>query len=134
MKERKVGAFVSGIVVLIAVACVSAAFLANASPYVTVSQARQISGDRLHLAGDLQPGTLVNDIAKRQISFQLKDQEGGLVTVVYNGDPQSSLSEATKIVAIGAMKDDKFYSDKLLIKCPSKYEGQTNPTTVAQSR
>jgi cytochrome c-type biogenesis protein CcmE len=66
-----------------------------------------------------------------QISFRLKDKEGSVVTVVYSGPPQSNLAEATQVVAIGAMKDGKFVSDQLLVKCPSKYEGKENGATKA---
>jgi len=37
--------------------------------------------------------------------------------------PQN-MGEATKVVAIGGMKDGKFVSDQLLVKCPSKYESE----------
>jgi cytochrome c-type biogenesis protein CcmE len=124
MKQRKIGAFVTGIVVLLALALVSTAFLANASPYVTVSQARNSTGDRLHLSGDLQQDSVAQDFKNHLITFRLKDQEGTVVTVVYSGPPPANLGEAKKVVAIGGMKDGKFYSDQLLVKCPSKYEGQ----------
>jgi len=35
---------------------------------------------------------------------------------------KSWLSSATKVVAVGGMKDGAFHATKLLIKCPSKYE------------
>ena len=134
MKDKKVGALITGIVVIIAVVCVATAFQANASQFVTVSQARHSSADRLHLYGEMQRGTLVNDIRNRQVLFQMKDEAGEIVTVEYKGVAQSTLGEATKLVAIGAMKGDRFVSDQLLVKCPSKYEAEQKPTTVAQSR
>jgi len=33
------------------------------------------------------------------------------------------MAQATEVVAIGSMKGSEFHSEKLLIKCPSKYEG-----------
>jgi hypothetical protein len=31
---------------------------------------------------------------------------------------------ATNVVAIGTYKDGRFVSDKLLVKCPSKYQAE----------
>jgi cytochrome c-type biogenesis protein CcmE len=43
--------------------------------------------------------------------------------VIYTGPPPQDMSLATEIVAIGSMQGAEFHSNKLLVKCPSKYEG-----------
>ncbi len=118
------GAVVTIVLCLLAISGIVYAFLQNASPYVTVAQAKATSGDNLHLAGDILKETLKTDLSKGQISFDIRDQEGDLVKVVYYGPPPANMGEATKVVAIGGMKEDgAFHSKKMLIKCPSKYEG-----------
>jgi len=98
------------------------AFLTNASPYVTIAEAKVSRGDNLHLAGDLDKSTIRNVISKSEVHFTLKDEKGEIVQVVYHGPAPANLGEATKVVAVGGMKDGAFHASKLLIKCPSKYE------------
>lgn len=100
------------------------AFLGNASPYVTVAQARTARGDGLHLAGDIVPGTTVTDRQALTVRFQIRDQGGETVWVRYEGLPPANMGQATKVVAVGSMQGGEFVSRKLLLKCPSKYESE----------
>jgi cytochrome c-type biogenesis protein CcmE len=120
----KIGAVISAVVALLAVAALAVAFLNTASPYVTIAQARTTSGDSLHLAGELVPGTVSNDFARQTIGFKIKDSDGAVVHVTYDGPPPSNLNEATRIVAIGKLEGEEFRAHKLLVKCPSKYESE----------
>lgn len=128
------GAVVTGIIATLAMGGVLAAFVRNASPYVTVAEAKESHADGVHLAGDLIKNTIQTDPKTGEIKFQLKDQNGQLANVVYQGTTPGNLTEATKVVAVGGMnKDDVFISHQLLIKCPSKYEsqpGQAGPGTT----
>ena len=119
------GAVITGIVATLAMVGVLAAFMGNASPYVTVAQAKQLHNDGLHLAGDLVKDSIQTDPSSGHISFRLKDQAGDVANVVYTGSTPGNLSEATKVVAVGGMDHDVFQAHQLLIKCPSKYESQT---------
>lgn len=118
------GLVITVIVALVAVSAIVVAFLQNASPYVTVAQAQQIQGDNLHLAGDILKETMKSDMTKGLITFDIRDEKGDVCTVVYKGMPPANMGEATKVVAIGGMKDGKFHSEKMLVKCPSKYEAE----------
>lgn len=111
-------------VVAVASTAVFVSFSQGASPYVTVAQARSMSGDRLHLACDLVPGTVKTDFASHSVSFEAKDEKGTAVTIVHRGDPVN-LKDATRVVAVGSFKGDVFESSQLLVKCPSKYEGES---------
>ncbi len=111
-------------VVAVASTAVFVSFSQGASPYVTVAQARSMSGDRLHLACDLIPGTVKTDFSNHSISFDAKDEKGTKVTIVHTGDPVN-LKDATRVVAVGSFKGDVFQSSQLLVKCPSKYEGES---------
>jgi cytochrome c-type biogenesis protein CcmE len=117
------GAVLTATVCVLAISGVVFAFIANSSPYVTVAQAKQGSADRMHLAADIVKESVHQDLHNHTLIFDVKDATGN-VTVVYTGTPPQNMGEATKVVAIGAMKDGKFLSDKLLVKCPSKYESE----------
>lgn len=122
------GPWISGVVALAAVVGLGAAFVGNASPYVTVAQAASTRGESLHLAGDLVKGSLVNDLKGGTLRFKVMDIEGHEADVVYNGSPVSNLSEATQVVVVGFMRDGKFRAHKMLVKCPSRYEGDKKAT------
>lgn len=60
--------------------------------------------------------------------FRLRDEDGEVVEVEHVGMPPATLLEADKVVAIGAMRRDRFVSREILVKCPSKYgEKPRNP-------
>jgi cytochrome c-type biogenesis protein CcmE len=124
------GPVVSGVVAVMAVIGVVAAFANGGSPYVTMSQARKMTRDNhLHLAGDLMKDSITRDYTHHTIQFKLRDQDGTIVTVVHTGEVPPAMSEATKVVAIGHAEGDVFKSDQLLVKCPSKYEAEPKSST-----
>lgn len=120
---------VAGVALLVAAGLGLAvmAFVGNASPYVTVSQARASTRDGVHLAGDIIPGTLATDRSTMQVRFQLRDEAGDTTWVRYEGLPPANMGEATKVVAIGRVEGDEFVCRKMLLKCPSKYESTKSP-------
>ncbi len=117
------GSLVTGIVCAVAVTGVIVAFLANASPYVTIAQAKTSQADRLHLAGQIVKPTLRQDILLHTTTFDLIDAKGDKITVVYRGEPQR-FDEAKEVVMIGGVKGGKFVSNDALVKCPSKYQSE----------
>lgn len=117
------GAVLTAVVCVVALSGVIVAFLMNSSPYVTVAQAKAVNADRMHLSGDIMKETVHQDLKEHTLTFDVKDATGR-VTVVYSGTPPQNMGEATKVVAIGTMKNGKFLSDQLLVKCPSKYESE----------
>jgi len=124
------GPVVTAIIAGLAMAGVVGAFMSNASPYVTIAQAKTTGGDNLHLAGVLQKETFRQDITNGHITFDLKDAEGKTIQVEHVGIRPASLLDADKVVAIGCVKDGRFVSHDLLVKCPSKYdEKKANPLT-----
>lgn len=124
MGDMKAGTLVAGLVAVGGLGAVVAAFLGNASPYVTVAEAKTMRGDNLHLAGDIVPGSLDSSVPDRLVRFQLKDQAGQKMTVVYRGAPPANMGSATKVVAVGGSEGSEFRARKLLLKCPSKYESE----------
>lgn len=117
----KLGRLVPYAVGAASLGAVVTAFSSGASPYVTVAQARQMSGDRLHLQGELLKNTVRQDVTNGTLEFDLKDKDGATMHVVHKGE-RVSLSEATTVVAIGRPQGETFVSQQLLVKCPSRYE------------
>lgn len=118
--------YLFGVVLLIAFAGFSAqSFNEALTPYVSYEQAR--GGDRtVQVAGALQAGSSGYDEGEQALHFTLVEEAGGATLPVrYEGLKPANFEEAVSIVAIGRYDagGDVFHADKLLVKCPSKYQG-----------
>ncbi len=119
----KLGAVVSVIVGVLAVSGMVVAFLANASPYVTIAEAKISAGDSLHVVGDLDKASMQANALAGTIRFELVDETSDRIQVLYSGPPPANMGTATKVVVVGGMNDGRFRAHKLYVKCPTKYEG-----------
>ena len=131
MRVMRKGPVVTACVAIVAFGAVIMAFSSNASPYVTIAEAKYASGDNNHLAGDILKNTVHMDVLQHRLVFDLRDASGATVHVVHIGEPPANMDEANKVVAVGGMKGSDFVSHQLLVKCPSKYEA-TKSSSVAQ--
>lgn len=95
------------------------------TPYVDYNTAR--GTDRMvQVAGGLAKNSSSYDEQKHRLSFGLKDEAtGDEIKVRYEGVKPGNFEDAISIVAIGRFNstDGAFDADKLLVKCPSKYQG-----------
>ena len=93
-------------------------FADSVTPYVGIKEAKAATSSSAKDAP--APHMEGNDFV-----FTLQDEETGEELLVhYHGTKPDQFDEAHHIVAIGKMQGEAFSSDKLLIKCPSKYEQQ----------
>lgn len=97
----------------------------NVTPYVSIAEARATSN------GVQVKGLLDKNFEPVQtcdeFNFSLQDETTGeTMRVKFDGIKPDQFDEAYHIVAIGKydVTDETFHAKKLLIKCPSKYEGQ----------
>ncbi|MEX0823385.1 MAG: cytochrome c maturation protein CcmE [Balneolaceae bacterium] len=56
-----------------------------------------------------------------QFSFHMKDQDGNVRRVVYSKPKPNNFEQATQLVVIGELRNNVFYANEMLMKCPSKY-------------
>ena len=123
--KRKMS-YLFGVVLLVAFAGFSAqSFNEALTPYVSYEQARD--GNRtVQVAGALQAGSSGYDEVEQALHFTLVEEaSGATLPVRYEGLKPANFEEAVSIVAIGRYDagGDVFHADKLLVKCPSKYQG-----------
>ncbi len=111
-----------GIVVIVAFIAFSAVTFQNSlTPYVNFAQAKSLSGN-VQVRGELaDPQITVADQGKL-VQFMLRDETGEEVRVSYRGAKPDNMEHATSIVAIGKYRQGQFEAEKLLVKCPSKYQ------------
>lgn len=102
-----------------------ASFTETLTPYVDYAQAR--SAERqVQVAGGLAAGSSDYDNDAHALRFTLEDEETAeTLAVRYEGVKPANFEEAISIVAIGRWNEasQEFDADKLLVKCPSKYQG-----------
>jgi len=125
----KVLVAVSLMVVAVAIGVTS--FRKTMTPYITFAEARQSSG-LVQVHGVLADKQYVLQQDRQFLSFRLKDEQGEVLPVEYQGVVPGNFDQATSIVAIGRYRNGTFAAEQLLVKCPSKYqaEGAEHPEGV----
>lgn len=120
-----------GSVVIVFVIALAFSFQSNISPYKSVSQVTQ----KEEVNNVQVNGTIVHNSTKYYQNnntriFELTDGKSQ-ITVVYTG-MISNYQEGLPAVAIGDYSHGKLEADKILLKCPSKYEskGDEHPDEV----
>ena len=99
-------------------------FSSTMTPYVTFAEAEK-SVRVVQVMGGLEKGSSRYDTASKTLHFNLVDLETKKVLpVAYRDVKPANFEEAVSIVAIGKYRGDAFHAEKLLVKCPSKYQGQ----------
>jgi cytochrome c-type biogenesis protein CcmE len=98
------------------------AFRSNLTPYVSFQQARATK-DAVQVAGKLVQGSDAFEESSSRLLFTLTDNHGDTLRIAYKGLKPGNFNEATQVVAIGRFHGGVLEAEKLLVKCPSKYQG-----------
>ncbi len=104
----------------------------DASSYVTFNEAKEMaeSGDqqKIHVVGTLKKasdGSVVG-IEKSEdllsFSFTMVDANAREQQVFYAEPMPTDFLRSEQVVVIGSYKNETFVADKILLKCPSKYQ------------
>lgn len=123
-----------GIIVIAVAIGIIIATAGDASSYVTFKQAEEMAqngdNDMIHVVGKLQKNTngqatdLLYDpqIDPNHFEFTLIDNENRPCKIIYNAPKPQDFDRSEQIVVIGAMQGNHFQANKILLKCPSKYQ------------
>ncbi|RMG29888.1 MAG: cytochrome c maturation protein CcmE [Bacteroidetes bacterium] len=110
-----------GIVAIFAVA-IGVSFSSTASIYTDFASAKA-SGKQVHIVGSWVNRDEANyDPQQDLFTFYLQDTLQHVARVLYYDPKPTNFESAEKIVVIGGYKGDDFVADKIVMKCPSKYE------------
>lgn len=97
-------------------------FLDSVTPYVGIAEAES-SKSSVQVKGLLAKSAPAPAMDGDDFVFTLEDEaDGKTMEVRYHGQKPDQFDQAHHIVAIGRYDGTSFQADKLLIKCPSKYE------------
>lgn len=121
-----------GILVIAAAIAIIISTAGDASTYVSFEQAYQMAATgnktNIHVVGQLKKDadgkiTGIEPGADRlSFSFVLVDDARREQTVYYNEPMPADFQRSEKIVVIGSFHGERFVADKILLKCPSKYQ------------
>ena len=94
---------------------------AEVTTYANFEEARS-TGKTHQVVGTLSPSHEIDDDGGL-LQFHLQDDNNETVKVVYNKPMPDGFKNSEKIVVTGSFKNELFVAEKILMKCPSKYEG-----------
>jgi cytochrome c-type biogenesis protein CcmE len=60
-----------------------------------------------------------------EFSFYMFDEDSNTMKVIVNKPKPQDFERSTQVVVSGKMGDEAFQASSILMKCPSKYEGET---------
>ena len=106
------------------------AFQKTLTPYLSFDEAKKSQGV-VQVMGALDKQSDRYDQTREELSFDLLDDKGGRMPVVYKGIKPANFKDAISIVAIGRVHEGRVEAEKLLVKCPSKYQGAEVEKTYA---
>jgi len=99
--------------------------LGDSSTYANFSVAATNAGKEYHVVGKLEknkPFEYNPQMNANLFTFFMKDNNGLERKVLFNGSkPQDFEKSEQSVVITGKMKGEAFHADKILMKCPSKY-------------
>jgi len=104
----------------------------DASSYVNFTEAKEmaINGktSMIHVVGVLKKDEVGNIVGinasedKLSFSFIMVDDKGVEQTVFHNEPIPTDFTKSEQVVVVGNFKAETFVADKILLKCPSKYQ------------
>lgn len=122
------------IVVIAAAIAVIISTAGDASTYVTFDEAQKMAAEgdskSIHVVGELKKdgqGHVVGitpGADRVSFSFIMVDDNKKEQVVVYNEPMPQDFTRSEKVVVIGGYSGDTFRANKILLKCPSKYQEQ----------
>jgi len=118
----KKGYWVAAVMALAFIALGVTAFQKTLTPYLTFDEARKARG-MVQVMGSLDKQSDRYDTSRQELSFDLLDPDARRMNVVYKGIKPANFKDAISIVAIGRYHAGRIEAEKLLVKCPSKYQG-----------
>lgn len=122
------------IIVIAAAIAVIISTAGDASSYVTFDEAHKIAAagnaQSIHVVGELKKDDqghvlgIVPGADQVSFSFVMVDDNKKEQVVVYKEPMPQDFMRSEKVVVIGGYSGDTFVADKILLKCPSKYQDQ----------
>ena len=114
----------------------------DASKYVTFDEAQELAvespDEKVHVVGKLKKNSFGDiegmnynpGVDPNFFEFIIADNKNREERVVYLSPKPQDFEKSEQIVIIGGFKGKTFKADKILMKCPSKYENKKLTTSL----
>lgn len=109
---------------LVIVSCIAAAGFSlrgSVRRSLSVKEVMASPGEPCEVYGEVVRSTVHADFRASMLRFELKDDHGDTIPVIYHKPKPATFDTASHAKAIGAYRDGAFQADDLILKCPSKY-------------
>ncbi|MEQ8906697.1 cytochrome c maturation protein CcmE [Ekhidna sp.] len=128
MKKKYIAAIV---IIAIAITMIIS-MTGDASTYVSFDEAKELSEKgfkkSIHVVGEL-PKTAAGEVTgieespdKLSFKFEMIDEKGLRQQVLFAEPIPTDFTRSEQVVIVGAYQGEKFVAEKILLKCPSKYQ------------
>ncbi len=116
------------ILLIIVLAIVVSVFISTAdssSEYANFAEAQKNQEIEFTVIGNLSKEKPINynpQLNPNLVTFYMTDKQGKEFKVVLNSSKPQDMERSEDVVVKGRCKDDVFYANTILLKCPSKYQ------------
>jgi cytochrome c-type biogenesis protein CcmE len=111
---------IGGAIIVLFTIWTAVSFKKSLTPYVTISEAKE-RGTTVQVKGErVDDGAF--DADNNLFRFRIKDDNGEVVEVIYDGPKPGNFDQASYVVCVGKFENNKFHAKNILVKCPSKYQ------------
>ena len=111
------------VVIALAIGMILSTF-ADSSTYASFTEATKSPEQEFHVVGKLnkeKPLEYNPEKNANLFGFYLIDRDGQERKVLFNGSKPQDFERSEQVVITGKMNGQAFSADKILMKCPSKY-------------
>ena len=120
---------IGGVIIMVFLAWGASAFLKTTIQYVSLDEAWQ-SKRTVQVLGKIDFSKVNYNAGQQRLEFAIYDPKSldsltaERMPVVYYGVVPCNFDQATSVVLKGKPKEGVFVADQMLVKCPSKYQGE----------
>jgi cytochrome c-type biogenesis protein CcmE len=120
---------IGGFIVVVFIIWGATAFMKTTIQYVSIAEAKSATHN-VQVIGKIDFDKVNYNEDDSRLEFAIYDDEAEEPTtaermdVVYYGVVPGNFDQATSVVLIGKPTENSFVADKMLVKCPSKYQGE----------
>ncbi|MAY84451.1 MAG: cytochrome C biogenesis protein [Flavobacteriales bacterium] len=118
-----------GIIVIAVAIGVILSMVTDAATYADFKTAAKAEGEQFQVVGQLNKDKEIAYSPQsdaNQFSFYMVDQNGNENKVVFKGAKPQDFERSEQVVITGSFEGEDFHADKILMKCPSKYQDGSN--------
>ncbi len=120
---------IGGIIILVFIVWGASAFYKTTIQYVSIEEARHATRT-VQVMGKIDFDAVAYNSTDSRLEFSIYDAEAAdessaeRLDVIYHGVVPGNFDQASSVVLKGRPDGETFVAEQMLVKCPSKYQGE----------